>query len=51
MYILYAFQYEILHYSIGLKEELGPNKIMNMKNFKFCFYFSLQYANSHTIPL
>ena len=30
---------------------LGPNKIMNMKNFKFCFYFYLQYSLSHTIPL
>ena len=30
---------------------LGSNKIMNMKNVQFCFYFCLQYALCHTIPL
>ena len=36
-----------------LKVVLGPNKIMNMKNFKFCFYFCLLCALSlsHTSPL
>ena len=29
MYVLYAFQYE------SLKVVLSPNKIMNIKNFKF----------------
>ena len=51
MYILYAFQCETLHYTISVKVVLGPNKIMNVKNLKFCFYFCLQYALSHTIPL
>ena len=32
------------------KVALDPNKIMNIKNFKFCFYFCLQYVLSHTIP-
>ena len=38
-------------YSFFLKVVLGPNKIMNTKNFKFCFYFCLQYVLSLTIPL
>ena len=33
-----------------MKVAVGPNKIMNMKNFKFCFYFCLQYALSLTVP-
>ena len=51
MYILYAFQCEILHKAISLKVVRGPNKTMKMKNFKFCFYFYFQYAFSATIPL
>ena len=49
MCMLYAFQYKILHETISLKVVLGPNKIMNMKNFKSCFYFCLQFALSHRI--
>ena len=29
MYILYAFQFEILQYTISLKMVLGPNKTMS----------------------
>ena len=46
-----TFQCKTLDYTISLKAVLGPNKIMNMKNVKFCFYFCLQYALSLTIPL
>ena len=42
MYILYAFQCEILHQTISCKVFLVPYKIMNLKNVKFCFYFSSQ---------
>ena len=31
----------------SLKVVLGPNKIMNIKNFKFFIYFCLQYGLSH----
>ena len=31
------------------KVALDPNKIMNIKNFTFFFYFCLQYVLSHTI--
>ena len=48
MYILYTFKCEILHYTISLKVILGPSRIMNMNNFKFCFHFCLLYALSHT---
>ena len=51
MCMLYAFKYKILHETISLKVVLGPNKIMNMKNFKFCFYFCLQYVLSLTQSL
>ena len=50
-YILYVFQREILHLTISLKVALGPNKIINIKNSKFCLYFCLQYVLSFTIPL
>ena len=39
MYILYAFQCEILPYTINLRAVLGPSKIINMKNFKFLLLF------------
>ena len=45
MYILYAFQ--VQHEKVAL----DPNKIMNIENFKFCFYFCLQYVLSRTISL
>ena len=51
MYILHDFQCKILHQNTSLKVELGPNKIINMKNFKFSFYFCLQYVLSLAIPL
>ena len=51
MYILYAFQFKFLHLTISFKVVAGPNKIMNMNNFKFCFYFCLQYALFLTILL
>ena len=50
MYILYASPCEILHKTISLEVFPVPNKIMIMKNFKFC-YFCLKYALSLTIPL
>ena len=40
VYILYAFQCEILHQTITLEVVLGPNKIMNMKN-QILFLFLL----------
>ena len=51
MCILYAFQCQILHLTISLKVFLVANKIMSMKNFKFCFYFCLKYALFFTISL
>ena len=51
MYILYAFQCEILHQTISFNLVLGKNNITNMKHFKFCFYFCFQYVLSLTIPL
>ena len=51
MCILYAFECEILHLTVSIKVFLVANKIMNMKNFKFCFYFCLKYALFFTISL
>ena len=51
LYLLNAFQCEILHYTISIEVVLGSNKIMNIKNFKFCFHFCLQHALSFTNPL
>ena len=45
MYILYAFQCEILHCGPRFKQNHEYEK------FQFCFYFYLQYALCHTIPL
>ena len=42
--------FNVKFYIIGLKVALGPNKIMNIKNFKFCSYFCLLYALSLTNP-
>ena len=48
---IYTDMYTLRFKAISLKVVLSPNKIMNMKNLKFCFYFCSQYALSHTIPL
>ena len=51
MCISYAFECEILHSTVSVKVFLVANKIMNMKNFKFCFYFCLKYPLFFTISL
>ena len=51
MYIFYAFQCEILHKTTSLKVVLGPNKVRNIKNFNFCFYFCLKYVSLHVFDL